>query len=106
MAHRRRWISAAAIVLLLLCALLAWSGPSLHARAALGTAYGARIACSCRYVEGREMASCETDKEPGMALVSLTDHPDEKLVEASVPLLARRAARYRPGWGCLLDPVP
>jgi hypothetical protein len=40
-----------------------------------------------------------------MGLVSLTDLPDERAVQASVPLLASRTARFKPGWGCLLDPV-
>jgi len=52
------------------------------------------------------MGSCEEDKEPGMALVTLTDRPEDKAVEARVPLIATRTARYRPGWGCLLDPTP
>lgn len=106
MANQRRWVSAAAIMLLALCALLAWNWAAFRARAELGAAFGARVTCSCRYVEGRAMGSCKADKEPGMALVALTDHADERRVEASVPLLASRSARYRPGWGCLLDPMP
>ena len=46
------------------------------------------------------------DGDGGMALVTLTDRPEDKAVEARVPLVATRTARYRPGWGCLLDPVP
>jgi len=77
-------------------ALLVWNGPTIHAQAQLGAAYGARLGCSCRYVEGRAMGSCEADK---------TDRPDESGVEAHVPLLASRTARFKPGWGCLLDPA-
>jgi hypothetical protein len=51
------------------------------------------------------MGSCADDKAPGMALVRLEDLPDDKAVRATVPLLAARTARYKPGWGCLLDPV-
>ena len=51
------------------------------------------------------MGSCANDKEPGMALVTLTDVPDQRAVRASVPLLAARTARFKPGWGCLLDPA-
>jgi hypothetical protein len=90
---------------LLLFGALAWNGPTLLARARLGAAYGARLTCSCRYVEGRAMGSCADDKAPGMALVRLEDLPDDKAVRATVPLLAARTARYKPGWGCLLDPV-
>lgn len=92
------------MLVLVLAGLVAWHGTTLGARARLGVAYGARIACSCRYVEGRAMPNCVEDKEPGMALVRLTDLPDQRAVAASVPLIARRTARFRPGWGCLLDP--
>ncbi|MCP1469065.1 hypothetical protein J3E64_000736 [Sphingobium sp. OAS761] len=100
----RKWWTMAAVIALVLLGLFAWQAPGLVARARLGAAYGARITCSCRYVEGREMGSCGDDKEPGMALVRLTDRPDSRAVEATVPLLATRTARFRPGWGCLLDP--
>jgi hypothetical protein len=40
-----------------------------------------------------------------MALVTLADDPESRSIDASVPLLASRTARYRQGWGCLLDPV-
>ncbi|PHQ60752.1 MAG: hypothetical protein COC10_12875 [Sphingobium sp.] len=105
MAVRRKWWIGAGLLILILAGVLAWNWASLSARARLGAAYGARIGCSCRYVEGRTMGSCAEDKEPGMALVRLTDRPEERAVEASVPLLARRTARFRPGWGCLLDPT-
>src|SRR3546814_9002469 len=60
-------IAGYAGALLLLCglALLLWKWPDLKARAEAGAAYGARIACSCRYVENRSMESCEGDMEPG-----------------------------------------
>ena len=51
------------------------------------------------------MGSCHGDKEPGMAMVRLADKPEERAVEAHVPLLASRTARFKPGWGCLLDPA-
>ncbi|WP_298402048.1 hypothetical protein [Sphingobium sp.] len=105
MAVRRKWWIGAALLLLALLGVLAWHWTSLSAQARLGTAYGARIGCSCRYVEGRAMGSCQDDKEPGMAMVRLTDLPEERAVKASVPLIASRTARFKPGWGCLLDPV-
>ena len=74
MAVRRKWWIGAALIVLMLLGLLAWNWTTLSARARLGAAYGARIGCSCRYVEGRAMGSCADDKEPGMALVTLTEH--------------------------------
>ncbi|PDH66492.1 MAG: hypothetical protein CNE89_09120 [Sphingomonadaceae bacterium MED-G03] len=105
MAVRRKWWIGAALIVLMLLGMLAWNWTTLSARARLGAAYGARIGCSCRYVEGRAMGSCADDKELGMALVTLTDVPDQRAVRASVPLLAARTARFKPGWGCLLDPA-
>jgi hypothetical protein len=105
MSGRPKWIYALAAVAALLVLLLAWNWTALRARAAVGAGFGARVTCSCRYVEGRSMDSCKSDKEPGMALVTLSDDAESRSVEASVPLLASRTARYRKGWGCLLDPL-
>jgi len=105
MSSRPKWIYALAAIALALFLLLAWNWTAMRARAAVGAGFGARVTCSCRYVEGRSMESCKGDKEPGMALVTLSDDPESRSVEASVPLLASRTARYRKGWGCLLDPL-
>lgn len=105
MSKRRKWIYALGALAVALLLALAWNWGTLAARARLGTAYGSRIACSCRYVEGRTMPSCQGDKEPGMAMVRLTDDPESKSVVASVALMAPRTARFRPGYGCLLDPA-
>ena len=69
-----------------------------------GAAFGARTACSCRYVAGRPIGDCKKDFEPGMALVFLSDDPETRSVTARVPLLASATARYRDGFGCVLDP--
>lgn len=86
-------------------ALAAWNWGTLRAKAQVGVGHGARVTCSCRYVEGRPMASCMQDKEPGMWAVRLSDDPAARAVDAHVPLLASARARYRPGWGCLFDPT-
>lgn len=95
----------ALIALALLAILLIWKLPSFKAQAELGSAYAARIGCSCRYVQGRSLESCQSDFEPGMELVSLSEDPATKTVTGSVPLLASRSARYAGANGCLLDPV-
>src|SRR3546814_10291598 len=43
-----------------------WKFPSFKAQAELGSAYAARVGCSCRYVQGRSLESCQSDFEPGM----------------------------------------
>jgi len=94
-----------ALVTALLFTLFAiWKFPSFKAQAELGSAYAARVGCSCRYVQGRSLDSCQSDFEPGMEMVSLSEDPATKTVTGSVPLLASRSARYAGVSGCLLRP--
>lgn len=95
------WRTWAGLAAGLLVGWLIWQGPTLVAQAQAGTAYGARMACSCRYVQDRPLTSCEADKEPGMALVGYSEDPATRTVTASVPLIASASARYVPRTGCL-----
>lgn len=91
-----------ALAVLLLAALwLVWNWSSIKGQARVGAAYGAHITCSCRYIEGRDMASCETDKEAGMEMVSLSDDPENKRITASVLFLAEAVAERRGAFGCV-----
>ena len=92
------------ILAVLLTGFAIWKFPSFKAQAELGSAYAARVGCSCRYVQGRSLESCQSDFEPGMEMVSLSEDPATKTVTGSVPLLASRSARYAGGSGCLLRP--
>ena len=80
-----------------------YRGPVVQ-QARLGAAYAAKSGCSCRYVDGREGGSCRSDFEPGMELVMVSADDDAKSVTARVPGLASETARWRRGWGCMLDP--
>lgn len=73
----------------------------IKAQAKLGASYGAHVACSCRYIEGRPLASCEKDFEAGMELVSVSDDVKNERVTASVPLLAKAVAERRSEFGCI-----
>lgn len=98
---RWRWLL---VPVLALAAALAWYWPTIHGYAITGTSYGARVACSCRFVGGRGLKDCEKDFEPGMALVTLSEDLSAKSVTARFPLIASQTATYRPGWGCQLEP--
>jgi len=98
-----RWRRIALALAAILAALGWYYGPDLLARAETGAAYGARVACSCRYVGGRDLKDCRKDFEPGMELVSLSEDAEAKSVTASVPLLANQTATYREGYGCVLE---
>jgi len=71
--------------------------------AVAGTAYGARVGCSCRFIGGRSLKDCTKDFEPGMALIRLSEDDAGKSVTASFPLLAHQTATYREGYGCVLQ---
>ena len=89
------------VVIAVLALWLVWNWDSIKGQARVGAAYGAHMACSCRYIEGRDMASCETDKEAGMEIVSFSDDPENKRVFASVPFLAEAVAERRGNFGCI-----
>ena len=91
-------------IALLLAIFAIWKFPSFEAQAELGSAYAARVGCSCRYVQGRSLESCQSDFEPGMEMISLSEDPATRTVTGSVPLLASRSARYAGASGCLLRP--
>jgi hypothetical protein len=100
----RWWIWGPVLLLSLLAGL--WLGlkySSIGKRAELGAGYMAHVVCSCRYVGNRDMASCETDREPGTEIVKLVDDEQRRRITASVPLLSSRTATYDPEYGCSLD---
>lgn len=103
--RRARWPRA--VLALSACAIAALAafgwGPA-QRYAETGAAYGARVACSCRYLGGRTLADCHKDMERAVAWVSLGEDPQARSVTASYPLLARETATYREGWGCQLKP--
>ncbi|MEM7689119.1 MAG: hypothetical protein AAF291_08865 [Pseudomonadota bacterium] len=70
----------------------------------VGSAYAARVACSCRFVAGRSLEDCKKDKLGGMELVTLADDNEAKSVTARFPLIADHTATYREGYGCVLEP--
>jgi hypothetical protein len=99
-----KWRTAKLVALAVVAAAalwLVWNWNNIKGEARVGAAYGAHITCSCRYIEGRDMVSCETDKEAGMEMVSLSDDPENKRVYASVPFLAEAVAERRGAFGCV-----
>jgi len=101
--RRFPWLSALLVLGIAGAALWWLYGDGLRGYALAGTGYGAKNACSCRYISGRELGSCESDFVPGMAAVFLSEDEDTRSVTASVPLIASQTARYREGYGCVLE---
>lgn len=99
----RRWIWPPAVVGLLLAG-GAWAyGGSIRGNADAGTAYMARVACSCRFVAGRSLEDCARDKLDGMELITLVEDGEAMSVTARFPLVAAHTANYRKGYGCVLE---
>ncbi|MEI9852838.1 MAG: hypothetical protein WDN24_20445 [Sphingomonas sp.] len=89
---------------LVLAGALYWVVRSRAPQLELGVGYGARVACACRYIGGRDLKSCYKDFEPRMEVITLTDDPATKTVTASVPLVASRSVRFDPVLGCQPEP--
>ncbi len=98
---RLLWVGGTVVALL---ALWAAFGTAALGYARAGTAYGARVACSCRFVAGRSLEDCAKDKVGGMELVSLSEDAEARSVTARMLLLASDTAAYREGYGCVLQP--
>ena len=100
-----RWALAAVALLALVSLALNW--PRWQLRAQTATGFGSRIACGCRYIEGRSLESCKGDFKgmEGMGLVRYSDDPATRTIRASVPLLASRMTSFKQGYGCLPDRV-
>ena len=80
---------------------LGWTG--LRGRAVLATSYAARVACSCHYVDGRDMKQCRGDLEPGTGLVMLSDNAAHQTITARLIPLTATSATYHAGQGCVLE---
>ncbi|MXO86768.1 hypothetical protein GRI38_12105 [Altererythrobacter aurantiacus] len=95
------FIIGAVLIAIVLAVIWFYRAP-IEGYAAAGTAYSARVACSCRFVAGRALEDCEKDKLAGMGLVRLSENVEERSVTASFPLIYSDTAEYREGYGCVL----
>jgi len=101
--HKFPWPTVAVLVLLLVGVLWWFSGQSLTGYARAATGYGAKNACSCRFLAGRELGSCSGDFGPGMEAVFLSEDDEARSVTAYVPMIHSETAAYREGFGCVLE---
>lgn len=102
----RRWPWAVLIVLVAAAVAIWFYRAPIQGYAGAGTAYTARVACSCRFVGGRDLDDCAKDKLAGMELISLKEDAEAKSVTARFPLILSETATYREGYGCVLESWP
>ncbi|WP_240330882.1 hypothetical protein [Sphingorhabdus sp. Alg239-R122] len=96
------WKIGLVLLLLIFAAMLFYFLPAIKGLTQAGTAYGARVTCSCRYIGGRTLDDCKKDFEDGMEMVSVAENTGTRRIDATVPMLAHEAAEYREGYGCVL----
>lgn len=101
--RRHGWTFVLLVALTVIGAVLYAYREPIGGYAGAGTAYSARVACSCHFVAGRPMDDCAKDKLAGMELVMLSADADAKSVTASIPLVKSETAAYREGYGCVLQ---
>lgn len=98
---RSRRILLLGLGLIALLVVVFW-GP-IASYAVTGSAYGARVACACRFAGGRSLGDCKKDLEAGMELVTLSEDAQAKSVTARFALLSPQTATFREGEGCVLE---
>jgi hypothetical protein len=99
---QRRYIFIAVTVAVL--AAMGWFASSMLTSADVGAAAMAKVACSCVFVEGRDLGACQKDNPPGFDAVAVLVDPAKKSVTGSVFGLVHRTAVYSPDYGCTLEP--
>ena len=101
--QRGRWKGWTLLVVAVVGAALFWQWDEISGKASAATAFGAKTACSCHYLGGRDLDSCEGDFVPGMGAVFLSQDDGEQSVTATVPLVSSDTAHFHEGFGCVLD---
>jgi hypothetical protein len=74
------------------------------AAADVGTAAVAKVACSCVFVEARDLAACLQDAPPGFEGISVNVDASRRVVTASVLGVISRRAKHTGDFGCTILP--
>ena len=99
----RKWVLLA-VVLVVGAAVFFAARMRLPTMAGLGPGYSAEICCACVFISGRTLESCREDLDSlARKLVSIDVEPASSSVTAHTLGLVRRTARYRDGYGCVLE---
>jgi hypothetical protein len=85
-------------------ALTAWFWTRMRETSLANASYAAQTGCLCRFAAGRGIDACAADPGVAREWVSLNDDAAAGTVTATVPMLARQAARWTAAQGCVLEP--
>lgn len=97
-ASLRRGLILTMLLLVLLFATFLWQRPLLN----IGAGYAAKHACSCHYLQGRELEEIREHDLNFSVLGNVSLSLGKQSVRASFFGLAQREAFFRPGIGCTL----
>jgi hypothetical protein len=100
---RRIWLRLAGWLVVVAVGSLIWFWKPLSGNARAASSVAARVACSCRFVAGRDLSSCGTDFEPGMSPVILSEDAEARSITARYAFFMPQTATYRAGEGCVLE---
>ncbi len=94
----RRWLTVVLVLGILLFAAFLWFRPLLH----IGAGYAAKHACSCHFLQGRELAEIRKNDLNFSVLGQVSLGMEKNRVTASFYGAVRRTAVFRPNVGCTL----
>ena len=70
----------------------------------VGAAAVAKVICSCVFVEGRSLESCQADQPPGFDKIQVTVDATARTATGSVFGVIARRATFSEQYGCTLEP--
>lgn len=98
---RKYWLVIALVVIVAVGVggYYALQGPMLYGR--IGTTYAAKQTCSCMFISGRSLDSCQADLPGGADIVKISVSGHH--VQASAYGLVHASAAFEDGYGCRVD---
>jgi hypothetical protein len=98
---RFKWLAILGVAALVL-GVGAWFGNRLLEQAHIGTAYVAKLTCSCLFVSHRPMQSCATDYDIPAARLLTEEVGNHSVTVFSPGHLVSTRAVFEQGYGCHL----
>ena len=91
-------------VTLTVLAALVWFASNAITSASVGAAAVAKVACSCVFVDRRDLSDCRKEDPPGVEGIAVSIDKTTRTATGSVLGMIHRSASYAADYGCTLDP--